>query len=185
MDLYLIALLLPEPLHTDVWRLKQEVQRLTGSRNAVGLPPHITLVPPFRQPPAFAAGATAALAQFAAGQAACPVRLADFVWFTDRTLYVRVVPDAALPQLHSALVAWCQQQLPVVPAPRWSFVPHVTIATRDLPPTLVPALRQAFVNRPYAARGRLQTLALFRHSGREWQEVARFVLPSLRTKNPG
>ena len=186
MHQYLLALLLPEPLHSAVWNLKQEVHQRTGSRNAVRLPPHITLMPPLRQPANFATEALPVLNRFAAQHAACPLQLDDFAWFQDRTLYVRVTQDAGLQQLHAALYAQLRQQLPAVPPPTRPFVPHVTLATRDLPPDLVPGLRQEFAQRTYQAAGWLQTLAFLHHDGQQWQEIERFILPlPPNAENPG
>lgn len=177
MSLYLLALLLPEPLHSAVWNLKQEIHLRTGSRNAVRLPPHITLLPPLRQSAAFATGMLPLLARFAARQTACAFQLENFAWFQDRTLYVRVTQDAGLQQLHAALYAQLRLELPVVPQPQRPFVPHVTLATRDLPPELVSGLRQEFTRRTYKAAGWLQELAFFHHDGQQWQETERFILP--------
>ncbi|UOQ77079.1 2'-5' RNA ligase family protein [Hymenobacter sp. 5516J-16] len=134
MDLFLMALLPPEPIRSDIWALKQEMHQRTGSRNAVNLPPHITLIPPLRQPASFAAAAAASLREFGCAQKACLVGLEDFAWFQSRTLYVHVAQAQAVQQLHEALHHWCAMQLPAVPAPTRPFVPHVTLATRDLPP---------------------------------------------------
>ncbi|RSK41150.1 2'-5' RNA ligase family protein [Hymenobacter perfusus] len=186
MPLYLLALLLPEPLHSAVWNLKQEIHRRTGSRNVVRLPPHITLLPPLRQPATFATELLPLLARFARQQAACAFRLENFAWFQDRTLYVRVTEDTGLLQFHAALYAQLRLELPVVPQPERPFVPHVTLATRDLPPALVAGLRQEFARRTYQAAGWLQELAFFHHDGQMWQEVERFILPlPPNAKNPG
>ena len=177
MDLFLVALLLPEPLRSDVWVLKQEVHMRTGSRNAVRLPPHITLIPPFRQPPEFGVAMGELLAHFAHVQAACPVILQDFAWFQDRTLYVEVAENNALQQLHADLHRLCTQNLPTVPEPRRPFVPHVTLATRDLPPHAVPALQLEFAERHYQGQGWLSELVLFRHDGQQWQTQTTVTLP--------
>jgi 2'-5' RNA ligase len=175
--LYLLATLPPEPVFSEVWALKQEVHCLTGSRNAVKLPPHITLIPPFRLVPAeFEPTAQQVLADFAAGQAPVEVGLRDFTWFGNRTLFVRVEPAAALQQLHAALVARCRAALPEVPQEKRPFTPHMTLATRDLPPAQVPALQQDFAARRYAATFQVTSLVLFRHDGRQWQPVQEHAL---------
>ncbi|MBX0289859.1 2'-5' RNA ligase family protein [Hymenobacter sp. HSC-4F20] len=178
MNLYLVALLPPEPVRGEVWALKQEVHERTGSRNAINLLPHITLVPPLRQPPEFAAVAAESLRAFAAGQSACQVGLQDFAWFQSRTLYVHVVQAAAVQHLHAALSRWCAAHLPAVPPPSRPFVPHVTLATRDLPPAMVPALRAEFASRTYAAQAIWNELVLFRHDGRRWQVQETVYLPA-------
>ncbi|MDU0370250.1 2'-5' RNA ligase family protein [Hymenobacter endophyticus] len=176
MELYLVALLLPEEVSQQVWALKQEVHQLTDSRNAIRLPPHITLIPPLRQPPEFAGQATRLLASFAAAHHACRVQLHDFRWFQQRTLYVAVTEAAELHELHSALYQLCGRQLLPVPQSTRPFVPHVTLATRDLPPAQVPALRAVFEERRLHAPAVLQQLVLFRHDGQVWQREAEFHL---------
>lgn len=174
---YLLATLPPEPVFADIWALKQEVHRRTGSRNAVRLPPHITLLPPFLLPPAeFEPRAQAVLADFAATQPPVEVGLRDFAWFGDRTLFVRVVEAEALQRLHAALLARCRAALPEVPLETRPFTPHMTLATRDLPPAQVLALRADFAARRYAASFPVTALTLFRHDGRQWQPIGAFRL---------
>lgn len=174
-SLYLLALLPPEPVFAQAWALKQEVHQLTGSRNAVRLPPHITLLPPARHPASFEAACAAALAAFALGQSACPVQLEGFGWFGDRTLYVRV-HSPALRALHARLLAWCAAHLPDVRPEARPFTPHLTLATRDLPPAQVPELRQLFAQRTFAAHFIGTELTLFRHDGQQWQARSTFAL---------
>lgn len=174
--LYLLALLPPEPVFSETWALKQEMHQRTGSRNAVRLPPHITLIPPTRQDDAFETACTAVLTEFAATQAGFSVSLDGFAWFGDRTLYVHVSDAAALAQFHAALMAWCAAHLPAVRPETRPFTPHLTLATRDLPPAQVPALREQFAARAYAAEFAVHRLTLFRHDGQHWQARATFEL---------
>lgn len=175
--LYLLATLPPEPVFAEVWALKQEVHRRTGSRNAVRLPPHITLLPPFRLVPAvFEPRALPVLADFAAAQPPVEVGLRDFAWFGGRTLFVRVIEDAALQGLHAALLARCRVELPEIPLEKRPFTPHMTLATRDLPPAQVPALQADFATRRYAASFLVTALTLFRHDGQQWQPRQVFEL---------
>lgn len=175
-SLYLVALLPPEPVFSETWALKQEVHRLTGSRNAVCLPPHITLIPPLHQPDEFEARCTAALTDFVATQSAFTVGLQNFAWFGNRTLFVQVSEAAAIKTFHAALAEWCAIHLPEVPREKRTFTPHLTLATRDLPPAQVPELQQLFESRSYAASFPVETLTLFRHNGQQWQPRATFPL---------
>ncbi|GGF09984.1 2'-5' RNA ligase family protein [Hymenobacter cavernae] len=174
--LYLVALLPPEPVFSETWAMKQEVNRLTGSRNAVRLPPHITLIPPTRQPDEFEARCTATLADFAATQAPLTVGLHNFAWFGNRTLFVHVSEATALKTFHAALTDWCATHLPEVPRENRAFTPHLTLATRDLPVAQVPELKQLFAARSYAASFAVQNFTLFRHNGQQWQPRGTFDL---------
>jgi 2'-5' RNA ligase len=174
--LYLLALLPPEPVFSQTWALKQEVHTLTGSRNAVRLPPHITLLPPMREAADFDQTCAAALPTFTAGETAFEVGLDGFAWFGDRTLFVRVSEGEALRAFHARLLAWCAAHLPQVRPENRPYTPHLTLATRDLPPAQVPQLRQLFGGRAYAAAFVVQQLTLFRHDGQVWQPRATFEL---------
>ncbi|WP_400191043.1 2'-5' RNA ligase family protein [Hymenobacter sp. B81] len=176
-SLYLLAVLAPEPVRGAVWALKQEVHQRTGSRNAVRLPPHITLLPPFRLlPAAFEPRARPLLARFAASHPAFEVGLRDFAWFGQRTLFVQVTDSAPLRILHAALQDLCRRQLPEVPLEKRPFTPHLTLATRDLPGHLVPALQREFAGRRFQAAFEVRQLTLFRHDGQRWQEIEHFAL---------
>ncbi|PJJ60231.1 2'-5' RNA ligase family protein [Hymenobacter chitinivorans] len=175
-SLYLLALLPPEPVFSQVWALKQEVHQRTGSRNAVRLPPHITLIPPLRQPATFEAAAAQTLTEFAGSQSTFSVGLRDFRWFGNRTLYVHVEPAEAVKAFHAALTEWCAGHLPQVPRETRPFTPHMTLATRDLPPAAVPELRPLFQARHYEACFEVHSLVLFRHDGRQWQNIREFAL---------
>lgn len=174
--LYLVALLLPEPALSEVWALKQEVHQRTGSRNAVRLPPHITLIPPLRESLDFEQKARSALAAFAATQQPFGVGVQDFAWFGNRTLYVQVPGDAGVRDLQTALQTWCATQLPEVPRETRPFTPHVTLATRDLTPEQVLELQALFASRTYAAAFQVAAFQLFRHDGQQWQLAETFAL---------
>ncbi|MDB5236560.1 MAG: 2-5 ligase family protein [Hymenobacter sp.] len=175
-SLYLLALLPPEPVFAETWALKQEVHRLTGSRNAVRLPPHITLLPPMRLGDEFEAQATAALAAFANTQRPFAVAVRGFAWFGDRTLYVHVSEKEALQAFYAALHEWCDVHLPQVPRENRPFHPHLTLATRDLPAAQVPELKALFAARSYAGAFEVGNFTLFRHNGQQWQAQATFAL---------
>ena len=175
-SLYLVAVVPPEPVFSETWALKQLVQQLTGSRNAVRLPPHVTLLPPLRQDEAFEARYTAILVAFAATQAPFVVGLHDFAWFGQRTLFVQVREAAALKDFHAALMAWCAVHLPEVPHENRPFTPHLTLATRDLPAAQVPELQRLFAARSYTAAFEVRHLTLFRHDGQQWHPRAQVAL---------
>ena len=129
-----------------------------------------------RHPDEFEARCTAALAAFAATQPGFAVGLDGFAWFGDRTLFVHVGEAVAVQRFHAALRAWCAAYLPEVTPENRPFTPHLTLATRDLPPAQVPALRQLFAARAFAATFDVQDCTLFRHNGQQWEACATFAL---------
>ena len=89
---------------------------------------------------------------------------------------MRVSDAAALRQFHAALLQWCAAHLPAVRPENRPFTPHLTLATRDLPPAQVPALRELFAARAYSGSFAVHSLMLFRHDGQQWQPRATFEL---------
>lgn len=176
MPLYLVAVLPPEPVLGQVWALKQEVHARTGSRNAIRLPPHITLIPPTRQTADFEETIGLVLQEFAAVHATFEVELRNFSWFGNRTLFIQVEEARFLKQLHAALLHWCAQRVPTIQPETRPFTPHMTLATRDLPPALVPALQHEYAHRKFAARFQIASLLLFRHNGQHWETMQEFFL---------
>ncbi|QDA62164.1 2'-5' RNA ligase family protein [Hymenobacter jejuensis] len=174
--LYLVAVMPPEPVLSEVWGLKQEVHRLTGSRNALKLPAHITLIPPLRQPPEFEIKFRAALSAFAATQAPFAVGLRNFAWFGDRTLFVQINQPTGIQAFQAQLEAWCATHLPEVPREKRPFTPHMTLATRDLSSAQVPELRTLFAARHFEAEFSVRAFQLFRHDGRSWHVIEEFGL---------
>lgn len=152
------------------------MHRLTGSRNAVLLPPHLTLLAPWSAPAEAEADYITGLAAFGATEMGLAVALENFAWFGDRTLYVRVVQAEALWALQQRLVAWCAAHALGIPAEKRPYTPYLTLATRDMPLPQVPALRQLFDGRTYAATFAVAQYTLFRHDGEQWQARATFAL---------
>ncbi len=98
--------------------MKQEVHTLTGSRNAVRLPAHITLIPPWRQAARAEETLCTELRDFAALEEGFSVGLQGFDWFGNRTLFVRVTEAAALQAFHADLMGWCASRLENIPLKR-------------------------------------------------------------------
>ena len=117
-----------------------------------------------------------ALREFAATQEAFEVSLENFDWFGNRTLFVRVTEAASLKACHAALAEWCAARLPNIPREARPFTPHMTLATRDLPPSQVPELRALFQARTYAATFEASSLQLFRHNGQQWEPIEEFAM---------
>jgi len=156
--------------------MKQEVHQLTGSRNAVRLPPHITLIPPLRESADFEGRYRETLAAFATKQVPFTVGVQDFAWFGNRTLFVEISQADEVRAFHAALTAWCAAHLPEIPRENRPFTPHMTLATRDLPPAQVPELKKLFAARAYSATFLVEAVQLFRHDGRQWKAVQAFPL---------
>ncbi|WP_372975934.1 2'-5' RNA ligase family protein [Muriicola sp.] len=174
-DLYLIALLPPEPLREHIRVLKEEMKDRFGSAHALKSPAHITLQPPFRLPSQEEGRLNAVLKRFAGSQGPFRVTLQGFDCFPPRVIFIRIEDHAPIIELvdrlrdHLTLQSLVETQGDDPP-----FHPHMTIATRDLKQ---PAFQRAwaqFKDRPFDASFEVHSIFLLRHKGQFWEIQGEF-----------
>lgn len=179
---FFVALLPPPAVQAAITALKQDLRQRFGSQGALNAPPHITLQPPFHWPLQRLAKLEQALADFAEGRSPVPVQLKNFATFAPRVIYVDVVRTPELialqPQLMAHLEATCAIVDPVAKG-RPQFIPHVTIAFKDLSPEAFHGAWAEYRDRAFTADFVVPALTLLRHDGRRWQGVADYPLDPL------
>jgi 2'-5' RNA ligase len=135
-DRYFIALLPPQEMLDYANQVRQYFSDRYDSRKAFSSPPHITLIPPFdwKEDPETI---QQTLTNFAKTTAAFPISLSGFGSFPQNVIYIKVLQDAPLRALQTTLASQCREALGLTG--RYSnqtadrpFVPHMTVAFRDL-----------------------------------------------------
>lgn len=159
-----VALLLPEPVRTEV----EGLRRALGDPTLARIPPHLTLVPPVNVREDRMGDALAVLR--AAAGAARPLRLALGPPATflpvNPTVYLDVGGD--LDALHALRDRVFRE--PLERTLTWPFVPHVTIAD-ELDPDRIPPALAALAD--YAAEVVVDRVHLLQEGpGRAWEPVA-------------
>lgn len=109
-----------------------------GCRSGQRTPPHITLIPPFKTEDKSTEEVAAILLEsVSSAQAILPLpfssRALIFGAFGHRTLYAKILPDERWNSLRDTLWQTLSNELPLPPL-RTPFIPHLTIANRDIPP---------------------------------------------------
>jgi 2'-5' RNA ligase len=129
---YFIALVPPPQIRDKAELLKQELFTQFGLRGSLRSPAHITLHRPFEWKEQKEEALISGLSEFRF--APVPVTLRGFSSFAPRVIFIDVLPDERLVQLHSALAAFCRQRFRLYneSEDERGFHPHVTIAFRDL-----------------------------------------------------
>lgn len=159
-----VALLLPEPVRTEI----EGLRRALGDPTLPRIPPHLTLVPPVNVREDRLPDALALLRRTAA--ATNPLRLtlgppATFLP-VNPTVYLDVGGD--LDGLHALRDRVFRE--PLERTLTWPFVPHVTIAD-DIEPARIPAALAALID--YAADITVERVHLLREEpGRTWAPIA-------------
>ncbi|CAN1211746.1 2'-5' RNA ligase [Tumidithrix helvetica PCC 7403] len=134
---FFIALLLPEPIEAGIDRIRQDFRDRFQSRAALNSPPHITLQPPFEFPldgsTEDVSTLTKHLEEFASSRYSVPITLSGFSAFAPSVIYVAVKSPELL-TMQTALAKHLETTMNLVDlqAKTRAFVPHVTVASRDL-----------------------------------------------------
>ena len=172
MDLYFIAVIPPEGVRLEIQHLKEEIKERFGAEHALKLPPHITLLPPFKMKTEREMQLLQALEIFATMMTPFHIWLSGFGHFDSRVLFVKVVEKEKLIDLQAAL---CKNlsAIPEITDDR-KFHPHVTLATRDLPEEIFPEAWDFLSRRDYETRFEVTGLSLLKHDGQKWETLMDF-----------
>ncbi|MEN9226530.1 MAG: RNA 2',3'-cyclic phosphodiesterase [Thermostichus sp. HHBFW_bins_43] len=173
-----LALLPPPAIQAQVTAIQRQVAEQFASQAALRSPPHITLVPPFEWPSSDLPILTGSLQALAEQQIPIQVELSGFGAFAPRVIYIHVVPSPELQQLHAQVHQHLQPLLN--PEGRASqdrpFVPHMTVAFRDLSPAQFRAAWPAFEIRPFQGSFTVSELTLLLHDRKRWQVFAQLPM---------
>lgn len=175
-QLFFIAVLPPLEIQEEVTAFKEYAERYFRSSHALRSPPHITLFPPFRWPASRREALSGILAGFAREEASFLLRLNDFACFRPRVIYVDILPSTELTGLHRRLSERLDRDLGLAQKGRRDFHPHMTVAFKDLRPSMFNKAWAHFSGIPYERYFRVTALALLRHVDRRWQVVQEFPL---------
>src|SRR5690606_8343380 len=172
MDLYFVAVIPPEDVSFEIQHLKEEIREKFGAEHALKLPPHITLLPPFKMKTEREMQLLQALEVFATMRAPFHIWLSGFGHFDSRVLFVKVEEKEKLIDLHDSLC----ENLSAIPEiiNDTNFHPHVTLATRDLHEAVFPEARKFLSSQDYESRFEVTGLSLFKHDGQNWETLMDF-----------
>lgn len=167
---FFIALLPP----VDVQAKANEIKGIMRDRYASGAafrsPPHITLLAPFEWPIVDLPDLARSLGQFAAAQSPVPITLDGFGSFAPHAIYIDVVKSDRLIAIQPQLLSHLEEDLGLVSQRDRNrrFVPHLTVAYRDLKPGM---FRQAWANFQHQEIHfdfTVDQVTLLIHDGKRW-----------------
>jgi len=131
---FFIALVPPSDIQHHITEIKLYFAEHYNTRGALNSPPHVTLQPPFEWPAAEVPKLEESLKEFAANRLPIFVTLSGFAAFDPRVIYVDVVKSPALLEMQQDLMSYLEANLGIVDriSQTRPFVPHMTVAFRDL-----------------------------------------------------
>lgn len=175
-NLYFIALLPPQEIQDEITKIKHDFADNYDSSAALKSPPHITLHPPFKWFDADLPPLEQSLQEFVRGYMPIPIRLSGFAAFPPRVIYVDVIQTPELMQLYRGLQRHLATAFDLVDSQSQfrSFIPHVTVAFRDLTKAAFQEAWMQYKTRSIAFEFTTPTLTLLKHDSQRWQIAIEF-----------
>ncbi|MFB6275341.1 MAG: 2'-5' RNA ligase family protein [Halothece sp.] len=170
-QLCLIALLPPQAVQDEANAIKDHFAKVYQSSHAQKSPPHITLQPPFKWAKDQIAQLKTTLKQFSHRQPAIPVTLSGFGAFPPRVIYIHVEKTPEILAVQKALMDHLEQQLDLVDSTAKSrpFVPHMTVAFKDLTKSNFRKAWPVYQDKPFNYEFTIHELTLLLHNGKRWE----------------
>jgi 2'-5' RNA ligase len=175
---FFIALLPPQQIQDFANGIKQHFADRYNSCAAQKYPPHITLQPPFDWTTNDLPRLAQYLSEFALARSPVPITLQGFGAFQPRVIYMDVLKTAELLTLQQELIIGIESTLGIVhpQANSHPFVPHLTVAFRDLTPQNFKVAWPEFQSRSLFFEFIATHLTLLIHNGQYWNIYQHFSL---------
>ncbi|MEG4292181.1 2'-5' RNA ligase family protein [Microcoleus sp. C2C3] len=175
---FFIALVPPPDIEQHITEIQQYFAEHYNSRGALNSPPHITLQPPFHSLTEDVPKLEESLNQFSVNRRPIPVTLSGFAAFAPRVIYADVVKSPELLEIHSYLMSYRSANLGIVDRVSQSrpFVPHMTVAFRDLTKENFQTAWLEFAGRSLHFEFTASALTLLLHDGSRWNISNQFPL---------
>lgn len=170
MTTIFVALVPQNSLLQKLSRIKESFAETYGARHALKLPPHLTLIPPFKIKKENVPALLSNLHQTVAKTENFDLDLNGFDAFAPRVIFIKVENSNPVMRLYDHIYTLAGDLLPT--KPERQLHPHITIATRDLS---VQAFNKSFPvlkKKEFRATFPVHSIFLFSHSGRNWEILA-------------
>lgn len=176
---YFIAIVIPEPLRSEIEAIKLELKERFGLKGALRSPSHITLHRPFEWKQKKEAELISSLQAFAR-PAAFSLQVNGFGFFEPRVIFAALEASVELDEFHNRLTGYAKRELGLLneAGDLRGFHPHITVAFRDLRKPLFYELQKEFAERPIHGSFVCRGFSLLRLE-EIWQEIEQFDAAAL------
>ena len=172
MKTYFVALVPSPPLLQEISRIKESFAKTYGARHALKLPPHITLIAPFKIEKEIEPVLLDALHETATKTSAFDLELNGYDACAPRVIFINVLNPNPVKRIYDRLYETPGNLLP--PKTERELHPHITIATRDLSMQAFEKAMPVFKKEEFKASFRVNSIFLFGHKGKTWEIIEEF-----------
>jgi 2'-5' RNA ligase len=173
---FFIALLPPDFIKDEVRQIQSDFDSRYSSKATLKAPPHITLIAPFELSKNRVESLQVELEKFAKTRSPFMINLSGFAAFPPRVIYLDVVPNPVLTNLYADIAATLANILSIIdPYASRPFVPHMTVAFRDLTPDNFERAWSEFRDRKINFEFEANNLTLLAHDEQQWNVLSNFA----------
>lgn len=175
---YLIALLPPHEIATEVTKIKIDLHDNFGLKQALKGPAHITLQMPFLLKEKKLEKLDQCLKNVASTCESFEIVLNGYGKFTSGTYFISVVENTLLRSMHTQLARELQLALGLVSGTykNKTFSPHITVAYRDVKKRIMPKIDAYLLDRQYQNFFDLEELCLLEFINMEWELLKKYPI---------
>lgn len=173
--LYFIALIPHQELRDEIRELKEEMKIVSGAKDILKSPAHITIQKPFKRDIGEEHRIIRTLRHFASQQKPFKVDLDGFGSFPPRVIFIQIKDHQPLIDLHYGLKKYLTDELSLTSAEIMADIhPHVTLTTRYLTKEGFHDAWPKFRERAFVDSFEANSIYLLRHDGHKWETINRF-----------
>lgn len=176
-DLYFVAIIPPKSVEKKITGIKHEFADRFSSDHALRSPPHITLNMPFKWRPDHEKKLIQCL-ETVTLENPIKITLNNFNCFPPRVIYIDVEESDDLYNLWACVTYTLRKNLGIDNADykNRGFLPHVTVAFRDLKKPAFTSAWDEFKDRKYNAQFDVNSIWLLKHNGKVWERYHEFIV---------
>lgn len=177
--LYLLALLPPKDLSEEIHSIRVECAEKFGVQKALRPPVHITLYRPFHVEQDFEGELIRLLEQGTRGLPSFVQDLENFGSFKSQVVFINALKSPQLMLLREAIVSVIRHNhldKQLDKQKDQPYHPHITIAYRDIPADLFPAIWGEYKDRHVNFRFTADHFTLLKHENSNWNVTRDFKL---------
>jgi 2'-5' RNA ligase len=173
--LYFIALIATEGLAEKIRQLQLYCSETYQSKKALRSPPHVTLIPPFREDVSIEEILQEKLTPFFSTYSSLTIELNGFGKFDSSVIFIKPVANAYLENMQEDLRNYLSRSFSFVePISSRKFNPHVTIASGDLRKKYFHPAWEEFESKVFNETWNVPSAHLLKHDGKMWHPVIEF-----------
>ena len=171
--MYYLAIVCPDNLNNKIKGFKVWMQENFGCKVALKSPAHITIIPPFWFDFDNEAIILQAISSFQSSIESIEIELTSFAHFRNRVLYISVKPNQYLERIKYETEDHFISLLgKVIKKETKPFIPHITIANRDMKPADFDKAWAHFINRKFEAIFETQQISLLKLGEEKWSVIS-------------